>query len=113
LCQAFTTPAAYTTLADIFPPQYRGSANAIFSSGIYLGGGLARWVCSAPAGRMARWIVQLRLCGVPGAAAAGTSARRLILGNALDLQRTTGRVCGRFRFMTPPPQAAAAMARVT
>ncbi|KAG5187759.1 major facilitator superfamily domain-containing protein [Tribonema minus] len=41
VAQAFTTPAAYTMLADAFPQRYRATANAIYSSGIYVGGGLA------------------------------------------------------------------------
>ena len=39
--QAFFNPAAYTLIADIFPQRLVGSINGIFSSGIYLGGGLA------------------------------------------------------------------------
>jgi len=41
LAQGLTTPAAYTLLADITPAASIATANAIFSSGIYLGGGLA------------------------------------------------------------------------
>ncbi|CAM9252164.1 unnamed protein product [Ascophyllum nodosum] len=39
--QAFTTPAAYTMISDLFPASARGTANAIYSSGVYLGGALA------------------------------------------------------------------------
>ena len=39
--QAFFNPAAYTLLAEIFPKKVIGSINGIFSSGVYLGGGLA------------------------------------------------------------------------
>lgn len=39
--QSFFNPAAYTLIADIFPKSIVGSVNGIFSSGIYLGGGLA------------------------------------------------------------------------
>ncbi|CAM9870673.1 unnamed protein product, partial [Laminaria digitata] len=39
--QAFTTPAAYTMISDLFPASVRGTANSIYSSGVYLGGALA------------------------------------------------------------------------
>ena len=39
--QAFFNPAAYTLLSEIFPKKIIGSINGIFSSGVYLGGGLA------------------------------------------------------------------------
>lgn len=39
--QAFFNPAAYTLLAEIFPKKIIGSINGIFSSGVYVGGGLA------------------------------------------------------------------------
>jgi len=41
ISQAFFNPAAYTLIADLFPQRLVGSINGIFSSGIYLGGGLA------------------------------------------------------------------------
>jgi predicted MFS family arabinose efflux permease len=39
--QAFTTPAAYTLLADAFPESSRATANGIYSSGVYVGGACA------------------------------------------------------------------------
>ena len=39
--QAFNNPAAYTIIAEIFPKRMVGTINGVFSSGIYLGGGLA------------------------------------------------------------------------
>ena len=39
--QAFFNPAAYTLLADYFPPSMLGQINGMFSSGIYLGGALS------------------------------------------------------------------------
>lgn len=39
--QAFYNPAAYTLLADSFPKRLIARINGIFTSGIYLGGGLA------------------------------------------------------------------------
>lgn len=41
ISQGFTNPAAYGLLADLFPPERRATANSLYSSGIYLGGGLA------------------------------------------------------------------------
>jgi len=41
LAQGLTTPAAYTLLADLTPPDRIAEANSIFSSGIYIGGGMA------------------------------------------------------------------------
>lgn len=35
------TPAAYTMISDLFPVSIRGTANSIYSSGVYLGGALA------------------------------------------------------------------------
>ncbi|CAM9620128.1 unnamed protein product, partial [Chrysoparadoxa australica] len=40
IAQAFTTPAAYTLLGEYFPASSRGTANSIYSSGVYLGGAL-------------------------------------------------------------------------
>lgn len=34
-------PNSYSLIADYFPPQYRSTANAIETSGSYVGGGLA------------------------------------------------------------------------
>jgi MFS family permease len=39
--QAFYNPAAYTMIAEIFPKKMIGSINGIFSSGVFIGGGLA------------------------------------------------------------------------
>ena len=37
----FTTPAAYGLLADAFPRGSQATANSLYASGVYLGGGLA------------------------------------------------------------------------
>jgi MFS family permease len=34
-------PASYSIIADYFPPSYRSTANAIETSGSYVGGGLS------------------------------------------------------------------------
>ena len=39
--QAFSNPASYSMLADLFAPAERARANAIFAAGVYVGGGLA------------------------------------------------------------------------
>ena len=41
ITQAFSGPAAHTLISATFPPHRRATANAIYSSGIYLGGALA------------------------------------------------------------------------
>lgn len=38
---AFFNPACYSIISDIFHPQLRTTANAVFNLGIYFGGGLA------------------------------------------------------------------------
>lgn len=39
--QAFSNPASYSMIADLFPPESRPTANGQFASGMYIGGGLA------------------------------------------------------------------------
>jgi len=39
--QAFSNPASYSMIADLFPPEMRPTANGQFASGMYIGGGLA------------------------------------------------------------------------
>jgi sugar phosphate permease len=39
--QAFLNPAAYSIISEIFPTNFVATANSIYSTGIYLGGGLA------------------------------------------------------------------------
>lgn len=40
-CCENKTPAAYTMISDLFPASARGTANSIYSGGVYLGGALA------------------------------------------------------------------------
>ena len=42
--EASATPAAYSMLSDYFPASMRATAISLYSSGIYLGGGLALFV---------------------------------------------------------------------
>ena len=67
--QAFFNPAAYTLIADIFPQRLVGSINGIFSSGIYLGGGLAS--LSILLDNQVGWRSTMLTIGVIGIAIAG------------------------------------------
>ena len=67
--QAFFNPAAYTLIADIFPQRLVGSINGIFSSGIYLGGGLAS--LSILLDNQVGWRSTMSTIGVIGIAIAG------------------------------------------
>lgn len=63
--EATLGPAAYSLLADWFPPERRGTAAAVFSAGIPIGGGLAM----ALGGWIAQewgWRAAFPILGVPG-----------------------------------------------
>ncbi|HKJ24977.1 MAG TPA: MFS transporter, partial [Myxococcota bacterium] len=77
--EASATPAAYSMLSDYFPASLRATALSVYSSGIYLGGGLALFVGgrvvghwdAAYAGRAAPlglsgWQATFLLVGLPG-----------------------------------------------
>jgi MFS family permease len=53
VAQSFSGPAAHTLISDSFPPSHRATANAIYSSGIYLGAALAS--LSAVLGQAVGW----------------------------------------------------------
>jgi len=77
--EASATPAAYSMLSDYFPKSLRATALSIYSSGIYLGGGLALFVggrvvgywdatyqaSAAPLG-LTGWQATFILVGLPG-----------------------------------------------
>jgi len=77
--EASATPAAFSMLSDYFPASLRATALSIYSSGIYLGGGLALFVGGrvvghwdaayadggAPLG-LAGWQATFLLVGLPG-----------------------------------------------
>jgi MFS family permease len=77
--EASATPAAYSMLSDSFPPRRRATVLAIYSSGIYIGGGLGlliggqivdRWNAAfapgeAPLG-LAGWQAAYLIVGLPG-----------------------------------------------
>jgi len=77
--EASASPAAFSMLADSFPPRRRATVLAIYSSGIYLGGGLGlmiggqvvdRWNAAFPPGTaplgLAGWQAAYLLVGLPG-----------------------------------------------
>ena len=78
--EASASPAAYSMIADYFPKERRATALSIYSSGLYIGGGLslpiggfvisqwARWYpdpSSAPLG-LAPWQAAFLAVGLPG-----------------------------------------------
>lgn len=77
--EATASPSAYSLLSDWFPKEKRATALAIYSSGLYLGGGLSlliggqvveRWDRAFPAGSgpmgLAGWQAAFMAVGIPG-----------------------------------------------
>ncbi len=76
--EATASPAAYSLISDMFPKRLRGTALAIYSSGLYLGGGLSlliaglvveRWNNAFPGGGplgLAGWQAAFLVVGLPG-----------------------------------------------
>lgn len=76
--EATASPAAYSLISDWFPKRLRATALALYSSGIYLGGGLSlfigavivqRWNHAYPAGGplgLVGWQAAFLAVGVPG-----------------------------------------------
>ena len=76
--EATASPAAYSLIADLFPQRLRATALAIYSSGLYLGGGLSllvggliveRWNVAYPGGGplgMVGWQAAFMAVGLPG-----------------------------------------------
>ena len=78
--EAALGPAAYSTLADLFPPERRSRAIGVYSIGVYLGIGLAAVIggqvigalADSPplvlplVGELAAWHVTFLIVGVPG-----------------------------------------------
>lgn len=81
--EASASPAAYSLLSDWFPRRQRATALAIYSSGLYLGGGLSlliggyiveSWNRNFPDGgplSLAGWQVAFLAVGIPGLLLAG------------------------------------------
>ncbi len=76
--EATASPSAYSLISDLFPQRMRGTALAIYSSGLYLGGGLSvlfggeiaeRWNAAYPGGGpggLVGWQAAFVLVGLPG-----------------------------------------------
>jgi MFS family permease len=78
--EASASPAAYSMLSDYYPPRLRATVLAIYSSGVYIGGGiglflggfiLEAWNASYPMGSEAPfglkgWQAAFMLVGIPG-----------------------------------------------
>lgn len=77
--EATAAPCAYSLIADSFPPRRRATAIGIYSSGLFIGGGvslflgstiLAWWKSAWPAGGaplgLAGWQAAFLIVGVPG-----------------------------------------------
>lgn len=76
--EATASPTAYSLISDYFPPRKRGTALAIYSSGLYLGGGVSlligakisqNWNEAYPGGGiggLVGWQAAFLAVGVPG-----------------------------------------------
>ena len=77
--EASASPAAFSMLSDYFPPRLRATVLAIYSSGVYIGGGVGiflgglvvdRWNAAFPPGTapfgLAGWQAAFFVVGLPG-----------------------------------------------
>jgi MFS family permease len=76
--EATASPSAYSLIADLFPRRMRATALAIYSSGLYLGGGFSilfggeiaeRWNAAYPGGGpfgLVGWQAAFIIVGLPG-----------------------------------------------
>ena len=77
--EATASPSAYSLISDWFPKKMRATALAIYSSGLYIGGGVSlliggaiveRWNAAYPAGTaplgLAGWQAAFIIVGLPG-----------------------------------------------
>ncbi len=76
--EATASPAAYSLISDLFPKRLRATALAIYSSGLYVGGGLSlliggliveRWNAAYPGGGplgLVGWKAAFLAVGLPG-----------------------------------------------
>ncbi len=62
--QAFSNPASYSLISDVFPPLQSAKANGAFASGVYIGGGLAS--ISEKAGEEIGWRWTMWICAIVG-----------------------------------------------
>ena len=131
--EASASPAAYSLIADYFPKERRATALSIYSSGLYIGGGialpvggfvLAEWarqfpdVGSAPLG-LAPWQAAFLAVGIPGLLLAAwiwtlkEPLRGAIDGNPSDIVRPNAwREFGRELVAILPPLTLFSVARI-
>ena len=73
--EASASPAAYSMIADYFPKERRATALSIYSSGLYIGGGIAlplggfvlsSWARNMPGSAIAPWQAAFLAVGLPG-----------------------------------------------
>ena len=76
--EATASPSAYSLISDYFPREKRATALAIYSAGLYLGGGLSlfigglivkNWNAAYPAGGplgLVGWQAAFMAVGIPG-----------------------------------------------
>jgi len=76
--EATASPSAYSLISDLFPKRMRGTALALYSAGLYFGGGISlmiggmivdNWNMSYPGGGpmgLVGWQVAFMAVGVPG-----------------------------------------------
>ncbi|WP_336987493.1 MFS transporter [Altererythrobacter aquiaggeris] len=76
--EATASPSAYSLISDYFPPRLRATALAIYSSGLYIGGGLSlligaliveKWNMTYPGGGplgLVGWQAAFLAVGIPG-----------------------------------------------
>lgn len=72
--EATLGPAAYSLLADWFPPQRRATAAALFAAGIPVGAGLAM-IVGGQLGQALGWRLTFPLLSLPGLVVAGLVLR--------------------------------------
>mmetsp|Transcript_11003 Transcript_11003/g.25795 ORF Transcript_11003/g.25795 Transcript_11003/m.25795 type:complete len:517 (+) Transcript_11003:648-2198(+) len=67
--EAFSNPASYSMISDLFPPEKRPAANGMFASAVYIGGGLAS--LSMLGGQAIGWRAMMLVTALFGVLAAG------------------------------------------
>mmetsp|Transcript_41707 Transcript_41707/g.53799 ORF Transcript_41707/g.53799 Transcript_41707/m.53799 type:complete len:479 (-) Transcript_41707:499-1935(-) len=66
--EAFSNPASYSSIADLFPPEKRPTANGTFATAVYIGGGTAS--LSMVIAEQIGWRFMMFLCAIIGGAIA-------------------------------------------
>ncbi|MDQ2893958.1 MAG: MFS transporter [Pseudomonadota bacterium] len=63
--EAGSSPPSHSIIADLYPPEQRASAMAIYATGVVLGGGFGTMIGGMAAGAFG-WRIAMVLIGVPG-----------------------------------------------